>query len=80
MQFEATIFGGLPVVVEATRQPAERDVGILYDHFEIEAIYTTRTRKRDRRVVMRPIPDSWWTRLDKSGGLEELAEIAAENW
>lgn len=79
MQFDATIFGGLPVTVEATRQPAERDVGIMRPYFEIDGIYTVRTRKRDRRTVHRPIPQSWWGKIEKTGDLDRLSEMAADN-
>lgn len=77
MQFDATIFGGLPVVVEARCEPADREVGIMHPYFEIEAIYTTRTRKRDRKVIMKPIPASWWAKLSRDE-LGELEEKAAE--
>ncbi|WP_113155922.1 hypothetical protein [Nitratireductor sp. OM-1] len=77
MQVDATIFGGLPVVVEARLLPADRSMGIAYAYYEIDGIYTTRVRKRDRRVVMKPIPQSWWDRLDRSGELDALAEEVA---
>ncbi|OHD25433.1 MAG: hypothetical protein A2Y38_12795 [Spirochaetes bacterium GWB1_59_5] len=34
MQTELRILGGLPVTVEFTMQPAERDVGIMSDYVE----------------------------------------------
>lgn len=80
MQFDATIFGGLPVVVEASRHGAQRDVGIMSSYFEVDAIYTTRYRKRDGKTIYKPIPDSWWQRLEREGQIGELAEAAAEHW
>lgn len=79
MQFDATIFGGLPVVVEAHRESADRSVGIMSDYFEIDAIYTARVRKRDRKVILKPIPASWWERLERDG-MGDLQEAAADNW
>ncbi len=78
MQVDATIFGGLPVLVELASQSADRDAG--YDsQVEIDAIYTCRLRKRDRRWVKRPIPRSWWQKLEKTGELGELERrLAAE--
>jgi len=72
-EFEAKIFGGLPVTVEAHLEGAQRSLGIA-THVEIDGIYTHRFRKRDKRVVARPIPQSWWSRLEKSGELAELED------
>jgi hypothetical protein len=66
-EFATAIFGGLPVVVRARLYPAEPGVGLSSSYFEVEQILTRK---------MRPIPLSWWERLERSGGLESLADEA----
>jgi len=70
MQFDAKIFGGLPVVVQVRSCRAEPDVGLPFDYFEIDVILTSKRR---------PIPRSWWQRLDRDGGLEALLEEAGNH-
>jgi len=45
MLIETTVFGYLPIRVDCHHLPAERDVGIMIDYFEFDAI-TDRNGKR----------------------------------
>jgi len=77
MQADATIFNGLPVMVEYHLEQAQPDVGIMLGGAEIDEIYISRIRK-DGRETCRPIPSSWWDRLIKSGELAQLEETLSE--
>ena len=74
-EMEATILGGLPVVVDLTWEDADRSVGV-YGGYCVGSVYTRRTRKRDGKIIDRPIPKSWWDRIMKNGDYERLQEQA----
>jgi len=76
MRVDATIFNGLPVVIEYHLEEAQPDVGIMLSGAEIHDIYTCRTR--NGKETLRPIPPSWWHRLITSGELAQLEEILSE--
>jgi len=76
MRADATIFNGLPVVIEYYLEEAQPDVGIMRGGAEIHDIYICRTR--NGKQTLRPIPPSWWHRLIRSGELIHLEEALSE--
>ncbi len=70
-EMEATILGGLPVVVDLEWEDADRSVGIMRGGWIAGTVWLKRISKRGK-VTYRRLPPSMETKIAKSGDYERL--------
>lgn len=76
MQFETTVLGGLPVIVECVVNPAEPDIGIFSRYAEIERISFAQPRRVKGRLCYVALPSSMMVKLERNGDIGRIVEEA----